>query len=609
MAAMPRSPEKRRAAVRPGVRLLLPYFALVLWTGLIYFRAIPHPFVYDDLPQILHNPLIQNLGSTLGYFRNGVEFNTDFNGQPGKFYRPLFYLSLWADYAAWGSNPAGFHLTNIVLHGLNGILVFLLAREVFGSTVALWSALAWLSLPIQTEVVAWISGRGLSLATAFILLTLLQAIKYAWDRKRKRLWYMGIACSGALLSHEAGIVTPVLAILVGAAGSFASTRRDTVKAVLASAGTPAAAYIVLRSVFLHLGGPAPAALHDILLRTPVSLAKYIWWTISPPAMSVERSTELASLQFTSPVYAWAWLTLAATGVIAISGPIPAIACSIAGVLLTLLPFSQILPLYQGTAERYAYTASIGILFVIAALLSAAQERWHLPKWITGAALCLWIGLSVVPLQHRITAWSDEQTLYRTSLQSSPQSFILYHNLGVAEEAAGRFDAAISLYEKSIDLKPEYITARKDLAKLYLRGRRFSEAERAYTEFLRYSPENEEAQLNLAHVRLVQGNPQSAIMLLRTLLGKFPDLFEAQMALGVALFGEKDPEARIHLEAALRLRPDSGEAAYNLGILEQDAGNIEEAIKLYRRTLFYRPDNQNAAERIRELIAKRSAAFR
>src|SRR5262249_2616731 len=152
------------------------------------------------------------------------------------------------------------------------------------------------------------------------------------------------------------------------------------------------------------------------------------------------------------------------------------------------------------------------------------------------------------------------------------------------------------------------TARKDLANLYLRSRRPKEAEQAYTNLLKYSPENREAQLNLAHLRLVQGNRESAIMMLRTLVNKYPDFFEAQVDLGVALFGEKDPEARFHLEAALRLRPASAEVAYNLAVLEEDAGHIEEAVKLYRQTLYYRPDNQNAAERLRELTANRSAAF-
>jgi Flp pilus assembly protein TadD len=580
-----------------------------LWTGLIYFRAIPHPFVYDDQPQILHNPGIQGFPGAFDYFRHGVEFNNDFTGQSGKFYRPIFYLSLWADYTVWGLNPAGFHSTNIILHALNGILVFLLARQMFSQTVALLSALVWLSLPIQSEVVAWISGRGLSLATAFILLTVIQAFRFGKDRKAIRLWWMAITCSAALLSHEAGIVAPPLAMLVAGAATSVSNRRRTALAVLGYVGGPAALYLVFRGLFLHLGPPAPSAFHDILLRTPVSLAKYIWWAIDPPAMSVERSTELAALQFTSPVYVLAWLTLGVTGLIAIYGSASTIACSVIGTMITLLPFSQILPVYQSTAERYVYTASIGILFAIVSILSVMRTRLHFPKWTTGAGLCMWIALSIVPLQHRVTAWSDEQTLYSTSLQASPQSYVLYHNLGVAQEDAGRFDRAIALYEKSIDLKPDYIKARRDVANLYLRSKRLPDADRAYTEFLRYSPEDREAQLNLAHVRLAQGNTQSAVMLLRTLVNHYPDYFEAQVDLGVALFAEKDPEARTHLEAALRLKPDSAEAAYDLGVLEEDAGHIEEAVQLYRRTLLYRPENRNAAERLRAVTANRSFAFR
>jgi tetratricopeptide (TPR) repeat protein len=565
--------------------------------------------VYDDQPQILRNPSIQSLGGTLEYFRNGVDFNNEFNGNSGKFYRPVFWLSLWADYAAWGPNPAGFHATNVILHALNGILIFLLAREVLNETVALFSSLAWLALPIQTEVVAWISGRGLSLATAFILLTLIQAIGYAKDHERSRLWWMGIACCGALLSHEGGIVAPVLATFVAACAASPSGRRRTVMAVLASVGLPAAAYVLLRGLFLHLGPPALSPFRDILLRTPVSLAKYIWWTIQSPAMSAERSTELAGLQFTSPVYALAWLTLAATGLAAVYGSIPLIGCAIAGTLITLLPFSQILPLYQSTAERYAYTASIGILFAIAAPLRLLQARFHLPQRVPVAGVCLWIALSIVPLQHRITAWSDEQTLDTTSLRTSPQSYVLYHNLGVLEQDGGRVDAAIGLYTKSVALKPDYITARRDLANLYFRNKRFAEAGQAYTEILQHSPDNREAQLNLAHVRMVQGNPQSAITLLRTAVNRSPDFFEAQVDLGVALFGEKDPEARTHLEAALQLRPDSAEAAYDLGVLEEEAGHIAEAVNLYRRTLLYRPGNKEVADHLRDLTANRSVAIR
>ena len=139
---------------------MLAYAALTLWTGVLYFRAVPHAFVYDDQPQIVRNASIQTFPGTLDYFTRGVDFNPEFTGYGGQFYRPLFYLSLWADSALWGSHPSGFHTTNIVLHALNGILVFLLAAEIFSETAALLCALVWLTVPVHSEVVAWQRSRN-----------------------------------------------------------------------------------------------------------------------------------------------------------------------------------------------------------------------------------------------------------------------------------------------------------------------------------------------------------------------------------------------------------------------------------------------------------------
>jgi Flp pilus assembly protein TadD len=317
-------------------------------------------------------------------------------------------------------------------------------------------------------------------------------------------------------------------------------------------------------------------------------------------MSVERSTELATLRFNSPIYAFAWLTLAVTGLLTVYGSVPLMSCAILGTLILLLPFSQILPLYQAMAERYVYTASIGILAAIVALLCALQARFRFPEWIPAGVLSLWIALSMFPLQHRIQAWADEHTLYTTSLQASPGSYVLYHNLGVLEEEAGRTGSALSLYRKAVELKPDYFIGRKDLANFYLRTHNLPEANRAYTVFLRDYPGNREVQLNLASVLLAQGDADSAIRLLQMLVSNDPGFVEAQVDLGIALLGTNNAEARSHLEAALRLKPDSPEAAYNLGLLEENAGHVDEARKLYRQALFYRPDYQRAAERLRGL---------
>src|SRR3954466_1319118 len=172
------------------IRRAAPYLVLVLWTTVLYFPALWHPFVYDDDSQIVKNKDIDSPRASLVYFRKPQAFDQAFGSQPGSFYRPLFWLSLMIDKNIFGRTPEFFHASNILIHALNGILVFLIFRRWFTGLLPLMAGLAWLSLPIHTEVVAWISGRAMSLATFFVLLNVFCALKYAERRRWKYLLLM-----------------------------------------------------------------------------------------------------------------------------------------------------------------------------------------------------------------------------------------------------------------------------------------------------------------------------------------------------------------------------------------------------------------------------------
>jgi hypothetical protein len=138
------------------------WFAIIsaCWVALLYRHVIGAGFVYDDVTQIQNNPALASWHSAADYVRSAVPFNSEFRGFGGSFYRPLFWFSLARDRVLWGLNATGFHLTNLLLHWANGLLAFLLLRR--SSVSILLSAvvsITWLGLPINAEVVAWISGR------------------------------------------------------------------------------------------------------------------------------------------------------------------------------------------------------------------------------------------------------------------------------------------------------------------------------------------------------------------------------------------------------------------------------------------------------------------
>lgn len=584
------------------IRRVVPYLVLLLWTAILYSSALSNPFVYDDQSQIARNPNINSPRAVSVYFRKPDAFDQAFGSQPGSFYRPLFWLSLMIDNKISGRNPEVFHATNILIHALNGILIFLIFRRWFTGPLPLIATLAWLSLPIHTEVVAWISGRALSLATFFVLLDLLSALKYAERRSWKYLLLLTLSSCAAVLSHEAGIVGPLVVIPAVFWTSPARLRwRSTISVVVAVA-IPAAAYIGLRTAVFHQPSASFQPLNQILLQGPASVAKYVWWTIYAPAMSMERSTELIDLTFRAWIYFAAWLTIAALVAVAVwlRNSVPLFAAGLVGAAIALAPFAQVLKLYQSVAERYAYMASIGIVLAMVAIVAAVVSKLRWPAWSAFVVLGIWIALSILPLRDRIHTWSSESELYQTSLRTSPKSAVLYLNLGVLNDEAGYAAIAANFYEDAIALQPSYLQAHINLANARMKTGRLDEAATEYTQVLAYDPENLGAQLKLGQLLAMKGDYPSALALLMRTTKEHPESSEAETNLGIILYHQKDPAARDHFEKALQMKPDSVNAAYNLAILEEDSGHPETARKLYQQVLRYHPRDVEATEALKRL---------
>ena len=587
------------------IRRAVPYVILLLWPAILYFPALSNPFVYDDQSQIVKNPNINSFQAAAVYFRQPTAFDQAFAPQPGSFYRPLFWLSLTLDNKISARSPEFFHATNLLIHAVNGILIFLIFRRWLNGLWPLTAALVWISLPIHTEAVAWISGRAISLATLFVLLAVLCALRYAERRSGTWLLLMALANCAALLSHEAGIVGPLLAALTIVSTSPPDLRRRSTINVIVAIAIPVLFYAVVRLVVFNQPQASVQSFTEILLRGPVTVAKYVWWIIYAPAMSMERSTELMDLQFRSWTYLAAWLTIAgltAAGVW-LRRYVPLFGLGLLAAAIALVPFAQVLRLYQSVAERYTYTASIGIVLAIVALAAAAISRFRWPSWSAIVVLAVWIGLSVVPLLERVGAWSSESDLYSTSLAASPKSAVLNLNLGVLNDEAGLLAPAADYYQRAIALRPSYLQAHINLANLYMKSGMLEDAATEYRQVLFYEPGNLGAKLKLGQLHAMKGDYDSAVSLLRRVVRDHPDSHEAETSLANVLYLKKDPAARDHFQRALQLKPDSANAAFNLAMLEEDAGNIDAARKLYEQVLRHRPNDVEATQALRRLAVR------
>ncbi|HEX2912902.1 MAG TPA: glycosyltransferase family 39 protein [Chloroflexia bacterium] len=133
------------------------------------------------------------------------------------FYRPLPNLFWQLDYSLWGLHAPGYHLTNLLLHAFNSLLVYLLARRLSGSMVsALLAATLFALQPIHVEPMVWLAGRPDLLATAAFLLCLLVMLSYYRRESRNAGSYIaGLACfTLGLFCKESVIGLPALLLLL-----------------------------------------------------------------------------------------------------------------------------------------------------------------------------------------------------------------------------------------------------------------------------------------------------------------------------------------------------------------------------------------------------------
>jgi len=178
-------------------------------------------FLWDDKYFISENQNILSQGFLKRFLfspfggAEGFDENSPRAGQSRQFYRPLTSLSYWLDFQVWGLNPAGFHLTNILLHVLNSILLFiLLLRLGFGRTVSFSGALLFSIFPAHFENVSWISGRTDLLSFFFAALSLLFFLEFLEKRGFFRLTVSSLLYLAALLSKENIILFPLLVLLI-----------------------------------------------------------------------------------------------------------------------------------------------------------------------------------------------------------------------------------------------------------------------------------------------------------------------------------------------------------------------------------------------------------
>jgi hypothetical protein len=454
--------------------------AFALASALVYGKTATFEFLptWDDGESVIDNPDVRDL-SWRGVART-------FTRTTSALYQPLTTVTFAVDRALWGLAPAGFHVTNVVLHAAAAYVLFLLVHAIAGTTlVALTAALLFLLHPVNVENVAWVTERK-SILSALLFFAAILAYVRARDRGARFPW-AGSAVFGiaAILAKPTAVVLPVVIV------AYEHWQRPGGRVRLALPLVPISIAGCIPTLVAHLNRaiPAeslsPATLFGLVYPSMTVVCwKYLWLLVWPPALGAFHDTTLHGwLELPVLVASGAWIAVFA---LVLTRGSREVRFWFSWIWICFLPTSNILPLPTYYADRYVYTPAIGVFVLLGIAARRARDglRAGGRPWLARAPvaiLAVLVLIAAVAASSRADVWRDEVALWEDTVQRSPRMYLPRLNLGAAYQLRGRYDEAEQQYLEAIRIAPTDDVLRNLRVVRLLRGERAARSGSAETK--------------------------------------------------------------------------------------------------------------------------------
>jgi len=556
------------------IRTLLIGIALAVLVAGVYLQAVGFGFVFDDRVYITENAPIHQGLSWAGIW-------WAISGLHVAFWHPLTWLSHMLDVSLYGLNPAGHHLSAVILHAANAILCFLVLRSCTGVTWPAALAAALFAIhPLRAESVAYISERKDVLSVLFWFLTMASWLRYLRRPTPGRyLAALGVFALG-LMAKPMLITLPFVLLLLDfwpfdrlrrhASRQTGPVRRPQwVVGRLVLEKSPWFVLAIVSSALAYAAEKAYGALSPVepfplgvrLLNVLFSYGWYLVKTVWPSRLGAFYPHPGPSLSPWSLLAAAALLTAVSVVAVRSLRQRPFVAVGWFWFLGTLVPVSGLVQIGDmGRADRFTYLPSVGLSIMLC---------WWLAGWTAGrprrlasaryAAIVLIPTLAILSFR-QVAFWRDGLTLFSHTVEVGDVNSLARYNLSVALAQAGRREEAARELSRTIEEDPGYVPAYNDLGILLYNA----------------------------------GQPEQAVATLSAGIARFPRSHRLHFRLGLILKDLGSAAAAIsEFEEALRLRPDYVEAHIELGALLGNLGRLDEAERHFRDALSLDPASELA----------------
>ncbi len=546
-------------------RKLIVCLVLVAAVAAVYGQTLGFDFVnFDDPDYVGENQMVSRGLSAEG-------FAWAFRAQVAQNWHPLTWLSLMADASLHGVDSArGFHLSNLLLHAVNAVLLFLLLTSLTG---AFWRSALVAGLfalhPLHVESVAWIAERKDVLSQLFALLACLAYMR--WARGGRRIDYLLalLLLALGLMAKQMLVSLPLLWLLLDY-WPLKRLNRDAViekiPALLLAAGA------VAMTLAAQTRRATLLPLDDRLGNALVALPRYLGKLVAPIDLSVLYPHP--AMAGGEPLAAWQ-VSGAFALLLLIGAVVWRLRCQRwltvgwSWFLIAMLPVIGIVQVgEQAMADRYAYLPFIGLYIIMAWGLTAIVKRSPAFMMRVGPALAVVALLACAGGSFaRVGVWRNSVTLWEAAVLAPPTHPKALYNLGLAHSHAGRYDQAIMRFEGALAIRPDYVKALNNLGLAREKQGDTNGARSAYERVLGQDPRHLQALINYSGLLTRLGDLPNAIELRRRAVAVEPNSAPGRNNLGALLAqaGQFD-EAEREFRFALRLDPGSRDARRNLALL-------------------------------------------
>ncbi len=494
---------------------------ILLWiTGFaLYANSLKGDFVFDDLPGILYNPAIKDLGNIKLIWHT---FNTRF----------LTGLSFALNYKLGGLDPLGYHVVNVIIHILSAFLVYLFTKDTFrtpyfqnqplkqeGPLIALCSALIFLVHPIQTEGVSYIVERSSSLATLFYLAALVFYIRSRLNNNRRFYITALVTTMAGMLTKEMTLTIPLTIIVyeIFFLKAEAGQAKQILKRVLPFLGT---LLIIPIALVFEQNQYSNLALREQILKgkfrfinflTQINILRtYLRLFILPIHQNVDYDypPSRGMLEISTLSSVILMVILCASAILLYRRMRMISFCIIWFFITTSIEFAVGFFICKEIIifEHYLYLPIVGLAIGISYGLFRCFRETR--KMAIACSLLVMI-FSMMTYQ-RNKFWENGISLWSDTIKKSPNKPRPYSNLGYHYSLKEDYDHAISYYKKAIQLDSQYAKPYSGVGDAYFVKKDYKNATRYYQRYITLAPYDSEEYSKLCSAYALVGDYDQAI---------------------------------------------------------------------------------------------------